>query len=100
MVESGGCDPKDGELSQARTKPLERGVEVCRASDVQTDRYSSGIGAKGPSNHLVAGSPRSFPQDRSLASGSVDLRCGVDPLLSPVFTLQASSFVGVKGWPL
>ena len=45
-------------------KPGETLVEVrCRDVDVQIARQSLGIGAKDPSNHLVAGSLRSFPQD-------------------------------------
>ncbi len=38
-------------------------MEVRRDADVQIARLDLGIGAKDSSNHLVAGSLRSFPQD-------------------------------------
>ena len=56
-------DPKDGELFLSRMKPGETRVEVRRDADVQIARLDLGIGAKDSSNHLVAGSLRSFPQD-------------------------------------
>jgi len=46
--------PKDGELCLSRLKPEETLVEGRSDSDVQIDRRT---------NHLVAGSLRSFPQD-------------------------------------
>ena len=44
-------------------KPWETVVEVGSSPDVQIELSNLGIGAKDSSNHLVAGFPRSFPQD-------------------------------------
>jgi hypothetical protein len=58
-------DPKDGELWQSRSKPDENLVEDRRIADV--NRFSDfAKGTKDPSNYLVAGSFRSFPQDSRL----------------------------------
>jgi len=56
-------DPKVGDLYQATTKPWETVVEVGSSPDVQIALSQLGIGAKDSPNHLVAGFPRSFPQD-------------------------------------
>jgi len=56
-------DPKGGELYLATTKPRETVVEVGTSPDVQIALSKQGIGATDLSNHLVAGFPRSFPQD-------------------------------------
>jgi len=44
-------------------KPEGTLVEVGSDADVQIDSSDLGIAAKDPSNHLVAGSRRNFPQD-------------------------------------
>lgn len=56
-------DPKVGDLYQATMKPWETVVEVGSSPDVQIALSQLGIGAKDSPNHLVAGFPRSFPQD-------------------------------------
>jgi len=56
-------DPKGGELYLVTMKPWETVVEVGSSPDVQIELSNLGIGAKDSSNHLVAGFPRSFPQD-------------------------------------
>jgi len=56
-------DPKGGDLCQATAKPWETVVDAGTGTDVQIVCQSVGIGAKDSSNHLVAGSLRSFPQD-------------------------------------
>jgi len=56
-------DPKVGDLYLATTKPWETVVEVGSSPDVQIALSQLGIGAKDSPNHLVAGFPRSFPQD-------------------------------------
>ena len=56
-------DPKDGDLCLDRMKSGENRMEVRSCTDVQIVCRIWSKAAKDSSNHLVAGSLRSFPQD-------------------------------------
>ena len=57
-------DPKGGDLCAVTAKLRESVVEAGQRVDVQIIVPESRKGAKDSSNYLVAGSCRSFPQDR------------------------------------
>ena len=65
MLESQGYDPKPGDLTVGKMKQGENLVEVCRGS-VCKRSSDLGLGVKGQSSLVIAGSCRNGPQSSLL----------------------------------